>query len=142
MSKVFAARGLEVVSSDLNSYPFEQGHFGVDFLTAQPEDVGCEAIANIVTNPPYALAQQFAEHAMAIATGKVALLLKLTFLEGLKRRNLFDERGLKTVYVFRRRLQMGRNGQTYANGGMIAFAWFVWEAGYKGKPQIDWIDKP
>ena len=24
--------------------------------------------------------------------------------------------------------------------GAIAYAWFVWEKGYKGKPTIDWIN--
>jgi len=25
------------------------------------------------------------------------------------------------------------------NSGMIAYAWYVWEKGYCGKPTIEWI---
>lgn len=25
-------------------------------------------------------------------------------------------------------------------GGAVCYAWFVWEKGYKGLPQLDWID--
>ena len=25
------------------------------------------------------------------------------------------------------------------NSGTIAYAWYVWEKGYTGKPQIDWL---
>ena len=24
-------------------------------------------------------------------------------------------------------------------GGMLAFAWYIWERGFEGKPTIDWI---
>jgi hypothetical protein len=43
------------------------------------------------------------------------------------------------VYVFRRRLSMTRNGEKMKNGGMIAYAWFVWSRGYKGAPKIGWL---
>ena len=46
---------------------------------------------NIVTNPPYKYAQEFVEKALSIIPEgkKVAMFLKLTFLEGKARRALF-----------------------------------------------------
>ena len=46
---------------------------------------------NIVTNPPYKYAQEFVEKALSIIPKgkKVAMFLKLTFLEGKARRALF-----------------------------------------------------
>ena len=47
---------------------------------------------DIVTNPPYAFAQEFVEKALAIIPEgrKVAMFLKLTFLEGKRRAALFE----------------------------------------------------
>lgn len=47
---------------------------------------------DIITNPPYKYAKEFVEHSLKIIeTGhKVAMFLKLTFLEGQARRKLFD----------------------------------------------------
>ena len=43
------------------------------------------------------------------------------------------------VWVFSRRLSMYRRGEESGQGGMLAFAWFVWEHGYAGKPTLGWI---
>lgn len=69
------------------------------------------------------------------------MFLKTTFLEGVKRYNMFQDKefALKTVYQFSKRVSFGKNEGTHKNGGMIAFAWFVWEKGYSGKPTIEWI---
>lgn len=69
----------------------------------------------------------------------MCLLLKLTFLEGVGRRELFRQSPPARIYVFSKRLSMTRNGNKYTNSGMIAFAWFVWVRGYNGSPQVDWI---
>jgi hypothetical protein len=44
------------------------------------------------------------------------------------------------VYDFNRSLNFTRNGdEKIKGGGMIAFAWFVWERGYSGKPMVEWL---
>ena len=50
-----------------------------------------------------------------------------------------DNWDLKTVYVFSKGLKIWKDGIVGKNSGLIAYAWFVWECGYKGKPYIDWI---
>lgn len=95
---------------------------------------------NIVTNPPFVIAQEFAEHALGLGCNKLALLCKLAFLEGVARSSWLETTPLKAVYVFKRRLKFTRNGdENIKGGGMIAFAWFVWERGYSGKPMVEWL---
>ena len=85
MSRVLQQAGYEVVSRDLADRGFGEV---ADFLSPDNTEWG----GDIVTNPPYAFAQEFVEKALAIIpTGrKVAMFLKLTFLEGKKRASLFN----------------------------------------------------
>lgn len=100
---------------------------------------------DIITNPPYKYAKEFVEHALDIAdTGrKVAMFLKLTFLESKKRRELFKKYPPKKIWVFSERIQCAKNGdfETYKQGvgTAVAYAWYVWEKGYKGETVVDWI---
>lgn len=132
ISRVLEKAGHKVVSTDLIERGYGQG--GVDFLL----DYQTSA-AHVVTNPPFRLADAFAQHALARTRGKVALLCKLNFLEGKKRKPLFESTPLRTVYVFSDRLTMHRNGEETNRKGMIAFAWFVWEQGYAGPPALAWL---
>ena len=84
ISEVLKAAGYEVVSRDL----VDRGYGEVaDFLAID----NLAWNGNIVTNPPYKYAQQFVEKALSIIPEgqKVAMFLKLTFLEGKARRTLF-----------------------------------------------------
>jgi len=109
------------------------GQGGIDFLKEH------RTVDNIVTNPPYKLARQFVEHALECATLKVAMFLKLVFLESESRYHLFAEHPPRTVYVFSKRLTLQAEGNTRKMSGMLAYAWFVWDKGFTGKPQIEWI---
>lgn len=71
---------------------------------------------------------------------KVALLAKLAFLETAERKPLFETTPLARVYVYSKRIRLDKNEVTgKTSGGMIAFAWFVWEYSYKGEPVLKWI---
>ena len=98
----------------------------------------------MITNPPFNLFQEFAEKALYEANKKVALFGKLQALEGNKRATFLQTTPLKTVYVFKKRINPLRNGNPLDENGKkwcstMAFAWYVWEKGYEGKPQIEWI---
>ena len=72
---------------------------------------------------------------------KVVMYLKLTFLEGKKRRKLFDTNQLKNVYVLSQRSNCAKNGDEELFGaGAVAYAWFEWEKGANCKPLITWIN--
>jgi hypothetical protein len=129
--KVFEAHGHKVMATDLIDRGW--GEAPHDFLTSD------RTAANIVTNPPFTLAQQFVELSLARTTGKVAMLCKLQFLEGAKRKAMFKSTPLKTVHVFSKRLTMTRNGEKMDASGMIAFCWLVWQHGYEGDPTLRWF---
>jgi len=102
-------------------------------------------VQTIITNPPFNLFQEFVERALNIAGKKVIMFGKLQALEGQKRATFLETTPLKTVYVFKKRQQPMRNGKEFDEvtgkkmSSTMAFAWFVWEIGYTGKPTIKWI---
>ena len=130
--------GFDVVSSDIVHRGSPHQQYCVDFLKFNPS----VNYRDIITNPPYKYASEFAEHALDISAPgvKVAMFLKLTFLEGGKRKQLFDKYPPKTVYVFRNRVDCWKNGiKPETASKAVCYAWFVWEKGFTGKPQIEWI---
>lgn len=132
MSKVLESHGYYVISTDLNDYGY--GQAGVDFLKTT------KLLApNIVTNPPFKLAEKFLLHGIQLKAERICLLLKLSFLEGAARRSLFKLYPPSWVHVFSKRILLTRNGEKPRGSGMIAFAWFEWEKGFSGNPKIDWI---
>ena len=136
MSRVLEAAGHEVISTDLIDRGYGEG--GRDFLMEwQPR------APNIVTNPPFRWAVEFTDRALQLTTRKVALFLRLAFLEGQDRGEWFPTTPLARVWVMSRRvpIQRGRmaTGQE-EKGGVLAFAWFVWEHGHKGRPEIGFLD--
>ena len=98
---------------------------------------------DIITNPPYTNAQEFVEKALSVVSEghKVAMFLRLQFLEGLHRYDLFKENPPKVVYVSSKRIRCGKEGEfNTSSSSIIAYAWFVWEKGYKGGTSIEWIN--
>ena len=110
-----------------------------DFLTTTKDDLNFSP--DIITNPPYALAKEFVEHALDISMDgvKVAMFLKIQFLESKKRYELFKKYPPKKIYVFVNRVNCGKNGVFGKESSAVCYAWFVWEKGYKGLPRVDWI---
>lgn len=99
---------------------------------------------DIITNPPYKYAQQFIEKALDIIPegNKVAMFLKLQFLEGQKRKLLFQKYPPKVLYVSSSRLNCAKNGdfETYKSSSAIAYGWFIWKKGFKGDTVIKWFN--
>ena len=85
LAKVFEAHGYNVKATDLIDRGYGIG--GVDFLQCHDKFDG-----DIITNPPYKYAEDFLQHAFTlIPDGKrVYLLLKVQFLEGKGRKQMFE----------------------------------------------------
>lgn len=136
ITRVLEAAGHQAVSTDLVDRGF--GTPRVDFLLES------RLLApNIITNPPFKLAEAFLHHAFAIGAEKVALMLRLAWLEGEgRKRRVYDPLPPARVHVSSRRLTMLRSGTDggKGGGGMIAFAWFVWERGHQGDTVLRWHD--
>lgn len=134
ISKVLADEGYEVISTDLvdRGYGASRVDFMMEWKPRAP---------NIITNPPFKFAREFVDKALSLTTGKVAILARLAWLEGKSRKSLFETTPLSRVWVFSERVPMLRNGDEMmkGGGGMIAFAWFVWDHEYEGPARLGWI---
>lgn len=105
-----------------------------------------EKFDGIISNPPYSLAKEFVEKGMDLLEeeGQMAMFLKVQFLEGAKRKELFEKYPPKYIYIFRNRMATWNNGnETDENGKRWAttmcHAWFVWEKGSKSEPIVRWL---
>lgn len=131
-------RRARVIATDL--YDRGYGETGIDFLLQTRSRA-----PNIVTNPPFKLAEKFLYKALDLANGKIAFLCRLAWLEGQTRRTMFETTPLARVWIFSKRLPTLRDGeiQYFQNdkegGGMVAFAWYIWDRSHKGPPVIGWI---
>lgn len=124
-----------VLATDLIDRGYGLG--GVDFL-APAKPPGGVAIDNIVSNPPFDRAADFLRLALALARHKVALLLRLSWLESEGRRWVFDETPLAAIHPFGCRVSMppGSSAEE-AKGGAVAFMWAVWDWSHPvGAPPI------
>lgn len=126
--------GYEVYSYDLNTY---EDHLcpittGQDVLSLKKPD---DAQA-LVTNPPYHkdLPRKIAEKGVA-EYDLTALFVRLTFLEGKKRRKLFTENTPSDIIFLSDRIRFDKPSETgiiepiekeNQLGGMIAYCWIVW----------------
>ena len=104
LSEVLEKYGYSVTSTDLVDRGYGVG--GVDFLKQAAMFDG-----DIVTNPPYKYAKEFIEKALKLipSGNKVAMFLKVQFLEGKARKKLFSEHPPKIIYVSSSRLLCAKN---------------------------------
>lgn len=145
LSEVFKAHGYKVRSSDIIDRGYADTEV-MDFLNVSKEDLKGDIPRDIITNPPYKYAKEFVEHALDISMDgtKVAMFLKVQFLEGKARRELFEKHPPKRIWVASSRLLCDKNGEFQrmkeGGGSAVAYAWFIWEKGYKGKTTIGWFN--
>lgn len=97
---------------------------------------------DIVTNPPYSKALEFVNHSLEILKegNSAYMFLRLQFLEGKARRQLYKTGQLKTLFVSSSRLSCAKNGDFENTTNAVAYAWFEFEKGYKGDAVIKWIN--
>ena len=125
--------GRKVIGFDIVNR-FSQ-HPGFEFRNENWLDFNPDKLLNadIIFNPPYKLAQEFVEHSINLVEEgrKVCAFLKLQFLEGKKRKELFEKYPPKIVYVSSSRILCAKNadftGMREAGGSAVAYAWFFWK---------------
>jgi len=132
IARILVDAGHMVMATDIMDYGTEDQTGEVDFLTT----TRCPANA-IVTNPPYMHAEKFVRHALKLCP-HVCMLLRFAFFESERRTSILENAGLKTVYLFRKRLPfMHRHGWSGRHAtSSIPFAWFVWHRRYRGLPEV------
>lgn len=131
----------DIVATDLIDRPNEFNiECGIDFLQ---HNYG-RKFDNIITNPPFSIAKEFCERAIMMANKRVFMFLKINFLEGVSRKEFFENSPLHYIYVFSRRVSPLKNGSDKNEAGKdwhstMCFAWFIWDIGYEGEPIVRWI---
>lgn len=139
LSGVFEKYGYNVRSSDLID---RCGNEVFDFLSMENQSWD----GDIITNPPYKYASEFIYKSLSVIKhgNKVAMFLKLQFMEGKERKHLFTKFPPKTVYVSSSRIFCAKNGDfeglKASGGSAVAYAWYVWEKGFKGNTTVKWIN--
>lgn len=118
--------------------------YGLDFLKLDKVWKG-----DIVTNPPFQEVTgkgqgQWVKHSLdCITEGHyLALFMKITFLEGKTRKDLFKELPPLRVWVSSSRLNCAKNGdfEKYGKGSAACYCWYIWQKGYKGSTELKWFN--
>lgn len=140
LSRPLQAAGYTTYDTDLVNRGW--GASGMDFLKSN-RPFPTEINMTILTNPPFKYSLEFCQHSVDLmADGeRTYMLLRLSFLEGQKREKWFNSgtSGLRYVAVFGKRITCNRNGIDCDGKGAVAYAWFCFEKGYTGRPEILWI---
>ena len=72
------------------------------------------------------------------------MFLKVQFLEGKKRRLLFDKHPPTTIYVSSSRILCAKNGDfegmRKGGGSAVAYAWYIWTYEKPEKTVVKWIN--
>ncbi|MEA3152216.1 MAG: hypothetical protein QOD56_3155 [Gammaproteobacteria bacterium] len=124
----------QVIGSDVFDYGY--GQAPVDFVNDEP-------LARpdwVITNPPFALACEFALRALDLATEGVALLVRTQWIEGIGRyEKLFRDRPLALYAPFVERVPMVKGRWDPAASTATSYAWFVWRKAASGSSRVLWI---
>lgn len=135
LANVLLDFGYEVKMTDLVKRI--NGVIEQDFLLEQDIFNG-----DILTNPPFKLAEKFVEKGMELLSNgnKLLLFLKIQFLEGQKRKELFKKYPPKYVYCYSSRQKCAKDGEFEKYTATTQFyAWYIWEKGFNGETIIRWI---
>ena len=96
---------------------------------------------NVVCNPPFDIARQFAEHAVRLARGKVAIVFPTARLNAAR---WLQDMPLRRVWLLTPRPSMPPGSVIMAGekpgGGKMDFCWLVFGPG-TGAPEIRWLHR-
>lgn len=92
-----------------------------------------------ITNPPFRLAEQFIERALALSLVGCAMLVRSAFLEGVGRyERIFAERPPTSILQFSERVVMHKGRLAPEGSTATAYCWVVWEHDAT-QTSLEWI---
>ena len=128
------AVGFDIAARDPESFDQE------DFLQ-------CKKVIepNIVSNPPFCIAEKFVSHALNLAKRKVAMLLPANWIQGDARSRWLETTPLHRVWFITPRPSMPPGPAIVAGqapgSGTTDYAWFVWQKGFGCRAEIRWLHR-
>ena len=95
-----------------------------------------------ITDPPFRLAEQFIERALATSLLGVAVLVRSAFLEGVGRhQRLFSVRPPSRVLQFSERVVIHKGRLSPDGSTATAYCWVIWETERRDGPtRFEWIE--
>ena len=121
IAKVIEGYGYPCLATDLVYRGYGTG--GVDYLTST------ETRRFVITNPPFNMAREFVEKALADGAERVWMLLKATYFHAASRVDLFEGTPISRIMPMSWRLDFTGRGRP-----TMECSWFEWQRGYKGEP--------
>lgn len=125
----------QVDASDAYHYGFGPVR---DFLTYPFEALSHDWV---ITNPPFRLAEEFVDRALAVARRGVAILARTVFLESVGRyERIFAHRPPSVFAQFVERVPMVKGRLDEKASTATGYAWFVWQKDQvEQRPRLAWI---
>jgi predicted RNA methylase len=136
MAEVLREYGCTVLASDVHPYvwpsmaPAKASYHALGSFVGEGADVfePTESFDWIITNPPFNLAVEFAERALALSERGVALLVRSAWLEGGDRyTRLFSKREPNIVAQFCERVPMVKGRWDPTASTATSYCWVVWD---------------
>lgn len=136
--------GYNVKSYDLNSY--NNSHISNIIIGQNVLELSKQTgYDGFITNPPYFndLPRKIAEKGIE-EYQYTALFVRLTFLEGMKRKKMFDKNPPSQIIILSDRVKFQPNmiyepiEEKEQIGGMICYCWVIWDKD-KTDQKIDWV---
>ena len=128
-----------VIATDKHDYG--AGYPTVDFLDGPtPQEFGMD-VDWIITNPPFALAEEFVHRALALSKRGVAVFVRASWIEGKGRyENLFSVNPPTLFCPFVERVALVEGRVDPKAVTQMPYAWFVWDHGVDtGETVVRWI---
>jgi predicted RNA methylase len=96
----------------------------------------------VITNPPFNLAEEFVRRALEVCRVGCAMLVRLSFLEGLGRHErLFSFRPPLAVLQFVERVPMHKGKLTATGSTATAYCWIVWDKRGADHTRLEWLGR-
>lgn len=135
--------GYNVYATDLIDRGYENIKPGIDFLKCTQLPNNCEII---LTNPPFKYATEFAQKALELLPngGYYIAFMNISYITGQKRfDSIYRHGNLIAFCPFVKRVECWRNNdkEKYGGSAMVDFAWYIFKKGYKGLPNLVWLDR-
>lgn len=148
MARPLAEQFGSVLTSDIADYGWTGQQAIGDFLGGRLSDMSGNGIEVgsvdwIITNPPFARANEFVLRALDLAAEGVAVICRCAFLEGDDRyRSLFSKRIPWLVAQHVERVPMTRGKFDPSDVSATAYSWFVWRRDWSERHYLGtWIEK-
>jgi hypothetical protein len=128
--------GIIATASDLIDRGYKHGRVEDFFVSTRPRD-------NIVCNPPFNIAPRFASHALQLTAGKIAIIFPTARLNAAH--HWLKSTPLRRVWLLSPRPSMPPGdviaAGKKASGGKTDFCWLIFERGWEGPRDLDWLHR-